>query len=97
MLIIRHRSGVLKGVEQSIDDNKDTLVFGRDGDVCDVIFPADETLVSRRHFALERKLSGLWTFDLFGDPFVAVNGQPAENGQALHLSLIHISEPTRPY
>lgn len=84
MLIIRHRAGVLKGREQSIDDTKDTLVFGRDSDVCDVIFPADETLVSRRHFALERKLSGAWTIDLYGDPYVAVNGQPAENGQALH-------------
>lgn len=84
MLIIRHRAGVLKGREQTVDDSKDTLVFGRDGDVCDVVFPTDETLISRRHFGLERKLSGAWTIDLFGDPFVAVNGQPAENGRALH-------------
>jgi hypothetical protein len=84
MLVIRHRSGSLAGREQTIGDQSDRILFGRDADVCDVVFPADETLVSRRHFALERKLSGAWTIDLFGDPFVAVNGQPAETGQAVH-------------
>jgi hypothetical protein len=84
MLILRHRNGSLKGREQSIQDKDDRIIFGRDPDVCDVVFPADETLVARRHFALERKLSGAWTFDLFGDPFVAVNGEPVESSRALH-------------
>lgn len=84
MLIIRHRNGALSGREQTIQDKNNTIVFGRDPDVCDVVFPADETLVARRHFGLEKKLSGAWTFDLFGDPFVAVNGEPVESSRALH-------------
>jgi hypothetical protein len=80
MLIIKHVTGGLAGTEKSIDPASDRVVFGRQTD-CDVIFPPEETLVSRHHFALVRKASGDWTIDLFGKPFVAIDGIPAEAGQ----------------
>jgi V8-like Glu-specific endopeptidase len=80
MLIVRHRSGPLAGKEMRVEGSDDRVVFGRDPDACQVVFPPDATLVSRHHFALVRKPSGDWTIDLFGVPFVAVNGQPAELG-----------------
>src|SRR5262245_6120542 len=52
MPIIRHRSGPLAGKEQTIDENVERITFGRDPSACDVVFPADLTLVARRHFAL---------------------------------------------
>jgi hypothetical protein len=81
MLIIRHRTGPLAGKEERpVGRAPDRIVFGRDREVCDVVFPPDARIVSRRHFALVRKLSGYWTVDLFGEPFVAVDGQPADLG-----------------
>src|SRR5882724_1511270 len=84
MLIIRHLTGPLAGKEQRIEAGTDRITFGRDPSVCDVVFPPDATVVARRHFALQRKPSGEWTLDLFGDPFVAVNGEAAEVGQPVH-------------
>jgi V8-like Glu-specific endopeptidase len=80
MLIIRHRTGPLAGQETRVEARNDRVVFGRDPDACDVVFPPDATLVSRHHFALVRRPSGDWTIDLFGTPFVAVNSEPAEQG-----------------
>jgi Trypsin-like peptidase domain/FHA domain len=88
MLIIRHRTGPLAGKEDRVEGRGDRVVFGRDPDACDVVFPADATLVSRRHFALVRKPSGDWTIDLFGGPFVAVNGQPADLGAPVRSGAI---------
>ena len=45
-----------------------------------VNYPPDETNVSRHHFALVRKASGDWTVELFGRPFVAINGIAADPG-----------------
>jgi hypothetical protein len=83
VITIHHRTGPLAGQEQSIDDRYDRITIGRDPDVCDVVFPPETTIVARRHFALVRRPSGQWTFDLFGSPFVAVNGEPADMGQPL--------------
>ena len=84
MLVVRHKTGPLAGKEERIEPKGDRVTFGRDSAVCDIVYPPDATIVARRHFALVRKPSGEWTFDLFGDPFVAVNGEPAENGMAVH-------------
>lgn len=81
MLTIRHLTGPLAGTDQRIDAGKDRVVFGRSLD-CDVVFPPDLTIIGRRHFALVRKPSGHWTFDLFGE-FVAVNGVAADPGAAV--------------
>jgi V8-like Glu-specific endopeptidase len=82
MLVIKHLTGPLAGTENRFEDGVDRIVFGRQLD-CQVVYPATETLVARHHFALVRKPSGHWTFDLFGGPFVAVNGTPADPGAAL--------------
>lgn len=83
MPIIRHRTGPLAGKEQMIDARAERITFGRDAKVCDVVFPPDLTIVARRHFALIRKPSGEWLYEDFGDPYVAVNGQPAESDERI--------------
>lgn len=83
MPTIRHKTGPLAGKEQTIDPRVDRITFGRDPAACDVVFPPDLTLVARRHFALVRKPSGEWMYEDFGDPFVAVNGHPAETDEGI--------------
>ena len=82
MLTVYHLDGALKGTKAEIDATRDRVVFGRHAD-CDVHFPPEETDVARHHFALARRPSGAWTVELFGTPFVAINGAPADNGEAV--------------
>ena len=56
MLIIRHRTGTLAGKENRVEAREDRVVFGRDPDACDVVFPPDATLVSR-HLGSSRRPS----------------------------------------
>src|SRR5436305_2603739 len=81
MLTIRHLNAAQAGAEVKIT-NKDRVVVGRQID-CDVQFPPEETAVARHHFALVKKPSGSWTMELFGTPFVAIDGTPADNGQVV--------------
>jgi hypothetical protein len=83
MPTIRHRTGPLAGKEQTIDPRVDRITFGRDPSACDVVFPPDLTVIARRHFAFVRKPSGEWMYEDFGDPFVAVNGKPAETDEGI--------------
>src|SRR6476469_7203103 len=83
MLTIKHLNGPQAGTEVKIDQTKERIVFGRQLD-CDVQFPPEETSVARHHFALVRKPSGAWTVELYGTPFVAINGTPADNGQVVN-------------
>jgi hypothetical protein len=97
VLIILHRKGPLAGKEQKFDSQTNRVVFGRDPSACDVVFPASLTLVARRHFALVRRPSGEWTFDAFGDPYVAVNGRPAELAQTIHQGdVLELGQPGGP-
>jgi hypothetical protein len=85
MLIIRHLTGPGAGTEDRPDPKLNRIVFGR-RTTCDVVFPPEETIIARDHFALVRKPpgpAGHWTIELFGEPFVAVNGIAAEPGQRL--------------
>ena len=82
MLTVRHLNGPLAGTEVKIE-NKDRVVVGRQLD-CDVQYPPEETAAARHHFALVRKPSGSWTVELFGTPFVAIDGTPADNGQVVN-------------
>src|SRR2546423_838885 len=84
MLTIRHLNGAHAGTEVKVED-KDRIVIGRQLD-CDVQYPPEETAVARHHFALVKKPSGSWTLELFGTPFVAVDGTPADNGQVVRGS-----------
>jgi Trypsin-like peptidase domain len=97
VLIIRHATGPLAGKEQKIEAQSDRITIGRDPDACDVVFPPDATIVARRHFALARKPSGEWTYDLFGDHYVAVNGTPADTGTAVHSKdKVELGQPGGP-
>ena len=82
MLTVRHLNGALTGSETEVDATKERIVFGRQLD-CDVHFPPEETDIARHHFALVRRPSGSWTVELFGAPFVAINGAPADNGEVV--------------
>jgi len=82
VLTIKHLNGPQAGTEVKIDQTKERIVFGRQLD-CDVQFPPEETAVARHHFALVKKPSGAWTVELFGTPYVAIDGQPADNGQVV--------------
>lgn len=83
MLTVYHLNGALSGTKSEIDAGKERVVFGRQLD-CDVQFPPEETNIARHHFALVRQPSGSWTVELFGAPFVAINGAPADNGQVVN-------------
>jgi pSer/pThr/pTyr-binding forkhead associated (FHA) protein len=91
MVTVSHVSGPLAGKSENFDDKKDRIEFGRDPDVCDVVYPADDTTVGRRHFALRREPSGDWAVDVYGDHFVDLDGvpvepdQPVPSGAVLHL------------
>jgi Trypsin-like peptidase domain len=79
MLVIRHRSGPLAGKEERPDGRQPgRIVFGREPSACDVVFPPDELIVARRHFALAQTPHGDWVVELFGTPYVAVDGDPAD-------------------
>lgn len=85
MIVIRHLTGPRAGTEDRPDAKLDRIAFGRRTS-CEVLFPPEETIVSRDHFALVRKPpgpAGHWTIELFGEPYVAVNGVAAEPGQRL--------------
>ena len=85
MILIRHLTGGRAGSEDRPEAKLDRIVFGRRPN-CDVRFPPEETIVAREHFALVRKPpgpSGHWTIELFGEPFVAVDGLAADPGQKL--------------
>lgn len=90
MLVVKHLTGPLKGQEDRIDPKLDKVVFGRKAD-CQIIYPPEETIVAREHFALMRKPpgpAGHWTIDLFGEPFVAVDGVAADQGQQVSKDAI---------
>jgi hypothetical protein len=84
-LTIRHRSGPLAGQAQRIEQGAvERIVFGRDASRCDVVYPPEAAIVAGRHFALVHKPSGDWTVELFGRPFVAIDGEPADLGAPVH-------------
>jgi V8-like Glu-specific endopeptidase len=84
MLIIRHRTGPLAGKEETPQGRQpNRVVFGRDPDACDVVYPPDALIIARRHFALVLTPHGDWTVELFGTPYVAVNGEPADPEEAV--------------
>jgi len=87
MIIIRHQTGPLAGLEQQLEPRADRIVFGRDPNACDVLYPPDATMVARRHVALVGKPSREWTIEPFGDR-VALNGAPAELGAVVHSGAV---------
>ncbi|HZP10176.1 trypsin-like serine peptidase [Methyloceanibacter sp.] len=78
-ITIKHLEGPLKGQEQRFDDRVDTILFGRDREAAQVIYPPEFTVIGRKHFQLRRMASGDYHTELFGKGYVAINGVPAEN------------------
>ncbi|MGE0650697.1 MAG: serine protease [Alphaproteobacteria bacterium] len=76
-LIVRHLEGPLAGQTQTFEDTKARVSFGRNGDVCDVVFPEDCTIVGREHFALDRKFAGSYEIDLNKAHYVEIDGDQA--------------------
>ena len=58
MIVIKHLAGPLADTENEICRGVDRIVFGRNID-CEVVYPPDETNVSRHHFALVRTASAI--------------------------------------
>ena len=97
MIVIRHTTGPLAGKEQRVEALFDRIVFGRDPETCDVIYPADETRVSRLHFRLTRRPPAGWTFDVAPGSHVAMNGRKVASGTPVHDgATIELGQPGGP-
>lgn len=79
-ITIVHTGGPLAGQKQTFDDSVDAVLFGRDREVGQVIYPPEYDVVGRRHFELRRTRAGDYTVELFGSRYVEVNGKPVDNG-----------------
>ncbi len=56
------------------------VVFGRDRETAQVVYPPEYDVVGRRHFELRRTKAGDYTVELFGSRYVEIDGKPADNG-----------------
>lgn len=81
-LRITVRTGLLAGRTLDFPDEVERVRFGRDPEHCEVVFPADETLVSREHCALRRVL-GRYRLILNGENPVYVDGKIGHEDQIL--------------
>ena len=79
-ITIKHLAGPLKGTEATFDDSYDAVLFGRDREVAQVVYPPEYDVVGRRHFELRRTPAGDYTVELFGTRYVEIDGKPADNG-----------------
>jgi len=79
-ITIKHLEGPLKGTEAAFDDSYDSVLFGRDREVAQVVYPPEYDVVGRRHFELRRTPAGDYTVELFGTRYVEIDGKPADNG-----------------
>jgi len=81
-LIVRFMGGPRAGEAVEFDDTHLRIVIGRDAANCDIVMPADETIVGREHCALERDL-GRYELRLNEDNPVRVDGDLAIEGDEL--------------
>lgn len=79
-ITITHLDGPLKGETQTYDDSVDAVVFGRDRETAQVVYPPEYDVVGRRHFELRRTKAGDYSVELFGTRYVEIDGKPADNG-----------------
>ena len=79
-ITIKHLSGPLQGTEQSFDDSVGEIVFGRDREKAQIVYPPEYTVVSSCHFALRRDRAGGYSVELFKNNHVAIDGKPADRG-----------------
>jgi hypothetical protein len=74
-----------KGSLIAFEPGKETIVFGRDGSECDVVFSNDYRTVGvgRKHCALIRQPTGDYKLEIFGERNVEINGAPAMTGEPI--------------
>src|SRR5262245_36198432 len=80
-ITIKHREGNLaegQSKEQTFGDSVDTITFGRERD-CQVVYAPEYTVVGKRHFQLQRQVTGDYRVNLLGQRYVEINGVPADN------------------
>ncbi len=95
-IIIRHLAGPLAGQEQRFDDGVEFITFGRSPD-CDVVYPLEYTVVSRRHFELKRTSAGGYEVMLFGNHFVELDGVLVDAGAPVRSgTVISLGGPAGP-
>jgi hypothetical protein len=78
-LVIRKRDNDAGDVQRFGDEVKE-VVFGRDPALCQVVFPADMTVVGREHCALRREV-GTYRLEVRGDHLVTLDGKTAMDGE----------------
>ncbi len=81
-LEVHFRGGAEAGRRLAFDDSIQQITFGRDPQLCQVVFPPDMTQVGREHFALQRQI-GHYRLVLNRSAVVLLNGQRAVDGQEL--------------
>ncbi len=80
-ITIKHLDGPLAGQpDQPFDDSYDTVVFGRDPEKCQVVFPPDYIVVGKVHFELRRDKAGGYKANLFDTHYVEIDGAPIDIG-----------------
>ena len=80
-ITIKHLDGPLKGEpDQTFDDKYTSVVFGRDPEECQVVYPPDYNVVGKKHFELKRGKAGDYTVGLFGSRYVEIDGNQADDG-----------------
>ena len=78
-ITIKHLSGPLTGSpDQTFDDSFDSVVFGRDPEKCQVVYPPDYNVVGKQHFELKRDKAGDYSVGLFGKRYVEIDGTQAD-------------------
>ena len=82
---IHIEDGPTAGEAHTFDDAVQTVVIGRNPAQCQVVLPAELTVVGREHMALRRQL-GRYRLVLNGSNAVFVGGKPAIDGQELPAS-----------
>lgn len=77
-ITIKHLDGPLAGQEQKFDDSYKSIVFGRDPEACQVVYPPDYDVVGKQHFELKYSKAGDYAVGLFGKRYVEIDGLPAD-------------------
>jgi Trypsin-like peptidase domain len=80
-ITIKHLDGPLKGTpNQTFDDKYMSVVFGRDPEECQVVYPSDYNVVGKKHFELRRGKAGDYSVGLFGSRYVGIDGNQVDDG-----------------
>ncbi|MEZ5829189.1 MAG: serine protease [Hyphomicrobiales bacterium] len=95
-ITITHLEGPLKDEVQTFGDDVDAVVFGRDREVAQVVYPPEYDIVGRRHFELRRTKAGDYTVELFGTRYVNINGKPADNAPVKSGSIFRLGGKSGP-